>query len=166
MGTTTESQVERNALTPKHGDILGLMREGGKLFHLKDWASKLPGAAARIGAIMHCVCIDPGDSCEIQVELMEAALSLATALIDQALAVFDLMQRDPAVEDAQRIMRWVTRQEKSQFTVIPACSVHIGWDVTARANGGFSVISTAVKVRAASVRRDRRQTGGVLRWRS
>lgn len=103
-----------------------LMREGGKLFELKDWASKLPGAAARIAAVMHCVCVDPRESCAVQVQLMEIALALATALIDQALAVFDLMRRDPAVEDAQRILRWIRRQEKTQFTVRDCFCAHQG----------------------------------------
>jgi putative DNA primase/helicase len=103
-----------------------LMREGGTLFHLKDWASKLPGAAARIAAIMHCVCVDPRESSVIEVNLMECALSLAAALIDQALAVFDLMQRDPVVEDAQRILRWIRRQERTQFTARDCFCAHQG----------------------------------------
>jgi hypothetical protein len=103
-----------------------LMRDGGKLYHLKDWASKLPGAAARVAGVMHCVCFDPQQSCEINAELMDGALGLATVLIDHAIAVFDLMQRDPGIEDAQRILRWIRRLEKTQFTVRDCLCAHQG----------------------------------------
>jgi putative DNA primase/helicase len=94
-----------------------LMREGGKLCHLKDWASKLPGAAARIAGVMHCVCVSPEDSGIIGAAVMEQALNLCVLLIDHAIAVFDLMQRDPVMEDAQRVLRWIRREAKSQFSI-------------------------------------------------
>jgi hypothetical protein len=52
------------------------------------------------------------------------------------------------------------------ITVFPACSVHIGWDATVKANDGFSVFNTVAKARVVWVRRDRHQTGGALRWKS
>jgi hypothetical protein len=87
-----------------------LMREGGKLYYLKDWASKLPGAAARIAGVMHCVCASPEDNCIIDAAVMEQSLNLSALLIDQAIAVFDLMQHDPVMEDARRVLRWIRRQ--------------------------------------------------------
>jgi len=52
------------------------------------------------------------------------------------------------------------------ITIIRAYSVHTGWDATARANGGCSVINTAVRARVVWVRRDRRQTGDALHWKN
>jgi hypothetical protein len=79
---------------------------------LRDWGSKLPGAAARIAGVMHCVCISPEDSAIIGAAVMEHALNLSVLLIDHAIAVFDLMRRDPVMEDAQRILRWIRKQVK------------------------------------------------------
>jgi hypothetical protein len=101
-----------------------LMREGGKLYYLKDWASKLPGAAARIAGVMHCVSASPEDNCIIDAAVMQQALNLSALLIDQAIAVFDLMQRDPVMEDAQRVLRWIRRQAKPQFSIRDCFCAH------------------------------------------
>jgi putative DNA primase/helicase len=101
-----------------------LMREGGKLYHLKDWAAKLPGAAARIAGVMHCVCASLEDNRFIDASVMELSLNLATLLIDQAISVFDLMQRDPVMEDAQRVLRWIRRQASPQFTILDCFCAH------------------------------------------
>jgi hypothetical protein len=101
-----------------------LMQEGGKLYYLKDWASKLPGAAARIAGVMHCVGVSPEDNCIIDAAVMEQALNLSTLLIDQAIVVFDLMQRDPVMEDAQRILRWIRKQANPQFTIRDCFCAH------------------------------------------
>ncbi len=101
-----------------------LMKEGSKLYHLKDWASKLPGAAARIAGIMHCVTISPEDSDIIGAGVMEQALNLCLLLVDHAIAVFDLMQRDPVMEDAQRLLRWIRREAKPKFSVRDCFCAH------------------------------------------
>ena len=94
-----------------------LMKEGGKLYQIRDWGSKLPGAAARLAGILHCVS-SSGDELlpTIEVSVTERALNIAAALIDHTLAVFDLMQRDPVIEDATRILRWIQRQDTSTFS--------------------------------------------------
>jgi hypothetical protein len=81
-----------------------LMREGRKLYYLKDWGSKLPGAAARIAGVIHCVLVDPNESTVISEDAVEGALNLVTPLMDHALAVFNLMERDKNSEDAQKIL--------------------------------------------------------------
>jgi hypothetical protein len=101
-----------------------LMKEGGKLYQLRDWASKLPGAAARLACILHCVSSDPGELHTIDGVVTEQALNIAVALIDPALAVFDLMQRDPVIEDAQRMLRWLHRQGSSNFNVRACFCAH------------------------------------------
>lgn len=94
------------------------MREGGTYAHLTDWAGKFPGAVARIAALLHIArhaLIRPWAH-EISLEDMAAALRMADALSAHALAVFDLMGADPALDGARVILRWIEREGKPEFT--------------------------------------------------
>ncbi len=101
-----------------------LMREGGKLHYLKDWGSKLPGAAARIAGVFHCVLVDPTENTVISEGTMERALSLVTPLMDHTLAVFNLMERDKVSEDAQKILAWIRKQGEPSFTARDCFCAH------------------------------------------
>jgi hypothetical protein len=101
-----------------------LMREGGKLYYLKDWGSKLPGAAARIAGALHCVLVDPTESTVIGQDTVERALNLVTPLMDHALAVFNLMERDKNSEDAQKILAWIRDRGENSFTVRDCFCAH------------------------------------------
>jgi hypothetical protein len=98
-------------------EVEALMKEGAKLEYLRDWASKLPGAAARIAGVFHCVTSNPAEKVTIERKTMQQAIALATLLIDHALAVFDLMGRDRKVADASKILRWIRREGHKTFTV-------------------------------------------------
>lgn len=94
------------------------MREGGTFAHLTDWAGKFPGAVARIAALLHIArhaLIRPWEH-EISLEDMAAALRMADALSAHALAVFDLMGADPALDGARVLLRWIEREGKPEFT--------------------------------------------------
>lgn len=94
------------------------MREGGTFAHLTDWAGKFPGAVARIAALLHIArhaLIRPWEH-EIGLEDMAAALRMADALSAHALAVFDLMGADPALDGARVVLRWIEREGKPEFT--------------------------------------------------
>ena len=101
-----------------------LMREGGKLYNLKDWGSKLAGAAARVAGAFHCVSVGPTDSTLICESTTEQALNLATLLMDHALAVFNLMERDKNSEDAQKILAWIRKQGEPSFTARDCFCAH------------------------------------------
>ena len=101
-----------------------LMREGGKLYYLKDWGSKLPGAAARIAGALHCVVADPTESTAISEDTVGRALNLVTPLMDHALAVFNLMERDKNSEDAQKILAWIRDRGENSFTVRDCFCAH------------------------------------------
>jgi putative DNA primase/helicase len=101
-----------------------LMREGGKLYYLKDWGSKLSGAAARIAGVLHCVVADPTQDLVVSEDTLERTLNLVTPLVDQALAVFSLMERDKNSEDAQKILGWIQAQGKPRFTVRDCFCAH------------------------------------------
>ena len=94
------------------------MREGGTFAHLTDWAGKFPGAVARIAALMHIArhaLVRPWEH-EISLEDTTAALRMADALSAHALAVFDLMGADPALDGARVVLRWIEREGKAEFT--------------------------------------------------
>jgi hypothetical protein len=101
-----------------------LMRDGGKLSRCKDWAGKLPGAVARIAGVLHCVVSDPAETVVITADIMERSLALATTLMDHALAVFDLMERDTEIENAEKILSWIRKQGQVTFTVRDCFCAH------------------------------------------
>ena len=94
------------------------MREGGNFAHITDWAGKLPGAVARIAGLLHVArhVEEDASKVEIGIEDMSAALRMADALSAHALAVFDLMGADPALDGARVILRWLQRERKEEFT--------------------------------------------------
>ncbi|WP_083817971.1 YfjI family protein [Nitrosomonas sp. Is79A3] len=94
------------------------MREGCTYAHLTDWAGKLPGAVIRIAALLHIAqhaLLRPWEK-EISIEDMSAALRMADVLSVHALAVFDLMGADPALDGARVVLRWIEREGKPEFT--------------------------------------------------
>lgn len=102
------------------------MREGGTFAHLTDWAGKLPGAVIRIAALLHITrhaLVRPWEK-EISIEDMSAALRMADVLSIHALAVFDLMGADPALDGARVVLRWIEREGKPEFTFRDCHYVH------------------------------------------
>jgi hypothetical protein len=104
--------------------VEALMKDGGKLEYLRDWGSKLPGAAARIAGVFHCVTNGLTETVIIDSDSMQKAVDLATLLIDHALAVFDLMGCDKTVEDAQKILTWIQRGRLGAFTMRDCFRAH------------------------------------------
>ena len=102
------------------------MCDGGIYAHLTDWAGKLPGAVIRIAALLHIArhsLVRPWDK-EISIEDMSAALRMADVLSVHALAVFDLMGADPALDGARVVLRWIEREGKPEFTFRDCHYVH------------------------------------------
>jgi hypothetical protein len=103
-------------------------RDGGKLQNLKDWGSKLPGAAVRLAGIFHLV--QQADRSELEScisrHTMQSALDLASCLISHVQCVFALMDRDPNVESAEKLMAWIIRQGQPSFTVRDCFRAHQG----------------------------------------
>ena len=93
------------------------MLEGGRFEFIKDWAGKLPGAAARLAGLLHCVQHDSQPWAEsISVETMGQALNLAAIAASHAEAAFNLMGADQTIEGARKIWRWVERGQYGTFT--------------------------------------------------
>lgn len=103
-------------------------RDGGMLQSLRDWGGKLAGAAARLAGIYHMVLQAGRDDVEteIAVTTVTLAINLAKCLISHAQAVFALMDRDPALNDAEKLVAWMIRQDKTSFTVRDCFRAHQG----------------------------------------
>ena len=93
------------------------MREGGRFEHITDWAGKLPGAAARVSGVLHCVKYpsQPWGN-HIDVETMSQALDLAAVASNHAEIAFDLMGAAAEIEGAKKIWRWVEKVRYESFT--------------------------------------------------
>ncbi|MBF0213605.1 MAG: DUF3987 domain-containing protein [Magnetococcales bacterium] len=94
------------------------MKDGGEFAAITDWAGKLSGAVARLAGCLHVSEHAMGRPWDhpITFATMAAAVRLGDTLAVHALAAFDLMGADPAIEDARIVLRWLKREGQSQFT--------------------------------------------------
>jgi putative DNA primase/helicase len=101
-------------------------RDGGQLQGLKDWGTKLPGAALRVAGGFHFV--EHSQSGDFDAEVCEStmtrAIEFAVSLISHARAVFALMERDPAIEGAQKLLAWIVREGRASFTMRECFRAH------------------------------------------
>ena len=94
------------------------MDEGGPFAFMTDWAGKLPGQIARLASLIHISrnikavtwnnVINESD--------MRAAIKIGDCLSHHAMAVFDLMGADVALDGAKAILRWVKKHQHFRFT--------------------------------------------------
>jgi replicative DNA helicase len=89
--------------------------DGGKYESISDWTSKLPGAVARIAALLELA--DVGlHATEVSGASMGRAVRLARLLIPHAQAAFGLLGTDAADSDATAIVKWIRAGELVEFT--------------------------------------------------
>jgi putative DNA primase/helicase len=89
------------------------MADGGRLCRLRDWGSKLPGAALRVAGLLHIATnadVLSVLSAEIQKSEIQIALEFCATLISHAIAVFGIVSEDPVLTKAKRVMRWLGEQ--------------------------------------------------------
>jgi hypothetical protein len=93
------------------------LADGGRFEHCRDWAGKTPGRAARLAGLLHCA-MNPAEPWRypVTLETMEQALDITMASCTHALAVFNLMGADPAIESAGRVLNWIKRHRHQTFT--------------------------------------------------
>ena len=98
--------------------VESIMRPGESMEYATGWASKLPGAAGRISAILHCFdnSYQPWAD-KVSPETMARALDLCGVFLGHARAVFfGLMGNDESIDGAQRVWAWIDRVRDSLFT--------------------------------------------------
>jgi hypothetical protein len=95
------------------------MREGGSLEHMRDFAARIPGAAARIAGNLHrgdlALHSDPFSVALPQATMMRA-LDCADVFIKHAIAAFDLMGTNEDITGARKVWEWIKREQKTRFT--------------------------------------------------
>jgi len=88
---------------------------GGRYESLTDWTSKLPGAVARIAALLELA--ESGrDADMVHEDSMRRAVELAELLMQHAEAVFGLIGRDSVDVDARAVLDWARREVRDEFT--------------------------------------------------
>jgi len=86
----------------------------GKLESIADWASKLPGAAARIAALFELA--ESGQEANaVGAIATSQAVALCRLLIPHAHTAFGLLGADPIDADAAAIVRWSIDQGRPTF---------------------------------------------------
>lgn len=89
--------------------------EGGRYASISDWTSKLPGALARVAAVLELA--EVGQTADEVSELaMRRALQLGNLLIEHARAAFALLGTDAVDTDAAAVVRWVKASGLQEFT--------------------------------------------------
>ena len=90
------------------------LRPGGRFEYMTDWAGKLPGSAARIAGLFHCV--ENLEAGEMAQETMIKALDLAAILAEHAIAVFGLIGSSQEIEKAKKVWAWIERNGEPVFS--------------------------------------------------
>jgi len=89
--------------------------DGGRYESISDWTSKLPGAVARIAALLELA--ETGlQAVEVGHAAMDRALRLGRLLIPHAQAAFGLLGTDAVDSDAAAILKWAKADERTEFT--------------------------------------------------
>jgi len=90
----------------------------GDLAHIADWASKLVGAVARVGGLLHLAArLRDGWALPVNEATITDAIAIGRYLTDHALATFDLMGGvDPTLDDARYLLAWIERNRVKSFT--------------------------------------------------
>ena len=88
--------------------------DGGRYESIADWTSKLPGAVARIAALLELA--ETGlQATEVSFDSMDKALQLGRLLIPHAQAAFGLLGADAVDGDAAAVLRWIQGNEHAEF---------------------------------------------------
>src|SRR5262249_21128312 len=94
-------------LDPDTGDLAGVV----------DWASKQIGATVRVAALLHLGHhLSDGWGRAVSEDTMRAAITVMDSFTAHALASFDHMGVDLALDDARAVYRWLERTRPEQFT--------------------------------------------------
>ena len=89
--------------------------EGGVWAHMSDWTSKLPGAAARIAALLE-LAVHGVAATAVGDDSMRRSLEICRLLTLHAEAAFRLMGTVDAEGDALALLRWIEANRLMEFT--------------------------------------------------
>jgi len=132
-----------------HDETEDRQREGGDLHGIRDWASKSPGAAARIAGLLH---LAEGfrQGTGIGAETMAAAWAIVRDyLIPHALEAFTMMATDRNVGQARKIASWIVRTGRNRLTIRDAHSNFRAFGEPADFEASFRVLENRSIIRPA-----------------
>jgi len=89
----------------------------GDLADLRDWASKLAGAAVRLAGLLHLAGhLKDGYQRPVEADTMDRAVQLGRYFTEHARAAFRQMGMDPVIGDAQAFLAWIKRSGNDGFS--------------------------------------------------
>lgn len=89
--------------------------EGGRYESISDWTSKLPGAVARIAALLELAEVGRHAE-EVSEQAVQHAIVLGRLLIPHAQSAFGLLGTDGTDTDAAAIVKWVRGGARAEFS--------------------------------------------------
>lgn len=89
----------------------------GELSHMTDFASKLPGAVARIAGILHLMKHGPRAPQDIEQVTVAGAWALGMFFLEHTKAAFAEMGADGDIGLARRVYSWISRNRPERFTL-------------------------------------------------
>jgi replicative DNA helicase len=91
--------------------------EGGQWAHIGDWAGKLAGQTARLAGLLHAAEHPTTPWAHPVTEnTINAARRFGDYFTHHALAVFDRLGTDPALDDARYLLSWIEEKRPERFT--------------------------------------------------
>jgi replicative DNA helicase len=100
--------------------------DAGDLGWTNGWAPKLPGAIARIGALLHLFEHGPTP---VSLESMQRALKLAPYFEAHAVAALTMGSAKPGFKDVRQLRRWIETTKPGSFTERDVYHVMFGRDL-------------------------------------
>jgi hypothetical protein len=91
--------------------------ENGDLGHISDWGCKLVGGVGRVAGLLHLAAnVRSGWGQTVALDSIEDAIKVGRYLIPHALMAFDLMEADPNLTLARRVLHWIASKELTSFS--------------------------------------------------
>jgi len=113
INLSPDAQVAWNTF---YDDVESYMQAGGRLYELKDWGSKLPGAVARIAGLLHYAEYgQKGANKTISVGIVDASVTIGRYFLEHALASFGYMREEPQIESAKKILEYLKQHKPESF---------------------------------------------------
>jgi replicative DNA helicase len=103
------------------------LRSGGELESLRDWASKLVGAAVRIAGLLHLAeHLADGYQQPITEATMQGALNISRYYAEHAMGAFGAMREDSNLSLARQVATWLTKRPEDKRHTFTQRDVHRG----------------------------------------
>ncbi|GAA5104006.1 YfjI family protein [Haloechinothrix salitolerans] len=113
----TFSPAADDLMAELQAEVETRLARGGPWRHIGDWGGKYAGQVARIAGLLH-VAEHPHNAWEhsISGDTFANAWRIGDYYATHALATFDQIGSDPALDNARRVLSWIERTQPTTFT--------------------------------------------------